>query len=231
MAKKRVMVVDDEELWSDLLKSWLQGAGYTVVTASSGAQALQMAVKDPPDCILLDFILPDKNGSEVTRLLRAAPSCRTVPIVLLTVHQKEKISGLQSGADYFVQKAERPDEILAILHAMFRRRQMDLGILSNGDLTLHPKERAVSMDERPLTALSPKTFDLFYILVQRSPVPVSKEELFKTLEGRDDIGVSRALDLLLNRLRKAIGEGLAERIKSVKGYGYVYIPPSKSPSN
>src|SRR5262249_34721989 len=147
------------------------------------------------------------------RALRASASCRTVPIVLMTAHNKDKVSGLQSGADYFVQKADKPDELLAILQALFRRRQMDAGIVAVGDLSLNPKERAVFREEEFLANLSPKTFDLLYVLVQQSPSPVSKEDLFRRLEGREEIGVSRALDLLLNRLRKAIGGGIADRIK------------------
>jgi len=228
-ARKKILVVDDEELWNDLLKTWLQSAGYKVLCAFSAEEAMHIAFNEAPDCILLDFVLPDKNGSEVCRLLRASSVTRTVPIVLLTAHAKEKISGLQSGADYFVQKTEKPDEVLAILEALFRRRQMDAGIVVQGDLTLQPKDRSVFQGDDLLATLSPKTFELFYILVQRYPAPVGKQELFRRLEGKEEIGVSRALDLLLNRLRKSIGAKIADRIKSVKGYGYVYVAPSPPP--
>jgi DNA-binding response OmpR family regulator len=104
---------------------------------------------------------------------------------------------------------------------------MDAGIAAVGEVSLDPRDRTVRVGEEQTARLSPKTFELFHLLLTRYPAPVDKRELFKTLEGRDEIGVSRALDLLLNRLRKAVGPALADRIKSVKGYGYVYIaePP------
>ena len=226
-AARRLLVVDDEENWQDLLSAWLEAAGYALARAFTGREALKAAREAPPDAVLLDYGLPDITGLEVCRQLRALPATRSIPIVIISAQTKEKVALLQGGADYFVPKSENPAELMAVLEAVFRRRDMDRGVLSLGDLTLDPGTRSVLVKDQPAAVLTPKLFELFRTLVLRSPEPLSREELFRLLEGSDDMGASRALDILLNRLRKALPEDLAGRIKNVKGFGYLYLPPKK----
>lgn len=221
---QKILVVDDNEDWNELVKLWLRNAGYQdVLTASNGTDAITLARKAVPDCILLDLVLPDMDGLEVCKTVRSIPALARTPIVMLTAHRKDKIMGLEYGADYFVQKSENPAELLATLRAVFRRRELDLNIYRKGDVALNLENRQVFFHDLHVVTLTPKTFELFHILLERSPEPVHKEILYSAVEGKKKPELSRALDILMNRLRKGLPVLLERRIKAVKGFGYVYI--------
>jgi DNA-binding response OmpR family regulator len=228
MPNERILIVEDMPDWVNLVKAWLEGAGYkNIESADTGAQALNLAQSSPPDCIVLDLVLPDQSGMEVCRKLRSLPALSRTPVVLLTAHKREKVLGLQSGADYFVGKSEQPHELLATLDAVFRRKRMEEGTLIRGDLVLKSAPRQVFWKERPVATLTPKMFVLLHVLVQNSPQPVSRAEIYKLVEGVDEPGLSRALDVMLNRLRKLLPDDLQSRIVNVKNFGYVFldVPP------
>ncbi|MEK7744184.1 MAG: response regulator transcription factor [Elusimicrobiota bacterium] len=224
MLAQKILVVDDNEDWVELVKLWLKTAGYQdLLIAGNGADAVALARKALPDCILLDLALPDIDGLEVCKTMRSIPALGKTPIVMLTAHRKDKIMGLEYGADYFVQKSENPAEILATLRAVFRRRELDQDIYRKDDISLDLSSRHVFFHDVHVMTLTPKTFELFYILLERSPEPVHKEILFSAVEGKQRPELSRALDILINRLRKALPVLIQRRIKAVKGFGYVYI--------
>ncbi len=224
MRAERILVVEDDAGWIELLKLWFPAAGYARVEyAVTGAQALEAAVSRKPDCVLLDFALPDQNGSAVCGKLRAIPDLARVPVVLFTVHGREKVLGLENGADYFVGKSDNPRELMATLDALFKRARMALGVLNHGELSLRAEDRQVLWKNEPVAALTPKAFALFHILVERGPEPVSREDLFRMVEGVENPGLSRALDVLLNRLKKSLPKELAERIVNVKNFGYCFL--------
>lgn len=221
---RRVLLVDDNEAWIFLVRTWLASAGYKLRSVPDGESALRDAAADPPDCVLLDFNLPDLTGIEVCRRLRGSRAACAVPIVMLSGPSREKAAALEAGADYFISKSENPAELLAVLKAVFRRRELDRGIVALGDLALDPRRREVFLGDALVGTLTPKMFELFYSLVLRSPEPVSREELFRQICESEGEGLSRALDLLLNRLRKCLPEELGRRIRSVQGFGYLYLP-------
>ncbi len=224
MAGQRILMVEDEFMWIELVLQWLKTAGYANVEyAMTGADAIDKAVKNAPECVLLDLELPDQSGMEVCQKLRALPALARVPIVLFTGHKREKVLGLQSGADYFVTKDDKPHELLATLEAVFRRRQLEEGMLSKGGLTLRSSDRRVVWGGHPALELTPKMFTLFFVLVERSPQPVSRADLYRLVEGSQNPGLSRALDVMLNRLRKSLPAELAARVVNVKGFGYVFL--------
>lgn len=225
MPNERILMVDDEPTWVTLVQFWLKGAGYTNLdSAATGLEAIERAQQSPPDCILLDLELPDQSGMEVCRKLRSLPALSRTPVVLFTAHKREKVLGLQSGADYFVGKSEKPHELLATLDAVFRRRQMEEGSLILGDIILKSNLRHVLLKGEVVATLTPKMFVLMHVLVQRSPQPVSRAELYKLVGGVDAPGLSRALDVMLNRLRNSLPPGLCSRIVNVKNFGYVFLP-------
>jgi DNA-binding response OmpR family regulator len=224
MRGERILVVEDDAGWIELLKLWFSSAGYERVEyAVTGAHALEAAVQRKPDCILLDFGLPDQNGSEVCGKLRAIPDLARVPVVMFTAHGREKVLGLENGADYFVGKSESSRELLATLDALFKRARQDLGVLNHGELSLRAADRQVLWKNEPVAALTPKAFALFHILVERGPQPVSREDLFRMVEGVENPGLSRALDVMLNRLKKVLPKELADRIVNVKNFGYCFL--------
>ena len=229
MGSRKILMVEDEVMWVELVTFWLTKAGYTEVrSAATGALGIELAIQEKPDCILLDLVLPDQGGIEICRKLRSRPDLARVPVVLFTGHKREKVLGLQSGADYFVQKEEKPHELLATLEAVFRRRDFEEGNLLRGELVLRSRERIVSWKGEPIS-LSPKMFTLLHVLVERSPEPVSRADLYRLVEGSENPGLSRALDVMLNRLRKALPEPLGQRIVSVKNFGYVFLEEKTQP--
>lgn len=224
MRAEKILVVEDDGGWIELLKLWFSNAGYARVEyAVTGAQALEAAVSRKPDCVLLDFGLPDQNGSVVCGKLRAIPALARVPVVMFTAHGREKVLGLENGADYFVGKSDSSRELMATLDALFRRAQQEPGILHHGDLSLHSADRRVFVKDAPVAELTPKAFALFHILVERGPQPVSRADLFRMVEGVENPGLSRALDVLLNRLKKVLPKDLSERIVNVKNFGYCFL--------
>ncbi|MBI4425925.1 MAG: response regulator transcription factor [Elusimicrobia bacterium] len=227
MPSQRILVVEDEVGWTELLRMWFRMAGYGDVRyAGTGAEALELAIAEPPDCILLDLVLPDQSGMEVCQKLRALPALSRVPVVLFTGHAREKVLGLQNGADYFVPKSEKPHELLATLDAAFRRRESEEGLLRRGELTLRSQDREVRWKGACVARLSPKMFVLLHVLVERSPQPVARADLYRLVEGVENPGLSRALDVMLNRLRKTLPMDLSSRIVNVKSFGYVFLEPA-----
>jgi len=218
-----ILMIEDAPDWIDLVKMWLQRAGHTrFVAARTGAEGLELAARETPDCILLDLGLPDQSGIDVCRKLRALPALARVPIVLFTGHHQDKLNGLQSGADYFVHKKEKPQELLATIDAVFRKRQTEEGLLVRGDLTLRATTREALWKGSAVT-LTPKMFALLHVLVERCPQPVSRADLYRLVEGVEDPGLSRALDVMLNRMRKTLPPELGARISAVKSFGYVFL--------
>jgi len=224
MRPERILVVEDDAGWIELLKMWFPLAGYTQVEyAVTGGEALEAAVQRKPDCVLLDFGLPDQNGCEVCAKLRSIPALARVPVVMFTAHGREKVLGLENGADYFVGKSDSSRELMATLNALFRRAQHALGVLNHGELSLRAEDRQVLWKEQPVASLTPKAFALFHILVERGPQPVSREDLFRMVEGVENPGLSRALDVMLNRLKKSLPKEIADRIVNVKNFGYCFL--------
>lgn len=224
MRAEKILVVEDDAGWIELLKLWFMTAGFGQVEyAVTGAKALEAAVQRKPECVLLDFGLPDQTGGEVCGKLRAIPDLARVPVILFTGHSREKMAGLENGADFFVGKSDNPRELMATLEAVFKRASHDAGLLTHGDLSLRSADRQVLWKGAPVATLTPKAFSLFHILVEKGPQPVSRDDLFRMVEGVENPGLSRALDVMLNRLKKALPKELAERIVNVKNFGYCFL--------
>lgn len=228
MTAERILIVDDEPDIIVLVTMWLEDAGYTNLEAvKTGKAALEAAVSRPPACVLLDLGLPDMGGIEVCQKLRANPVTARASIILFTGHRRDKLAGLEGGADYFVGKTGDPQELLATFDAVFRKKKQEAGVLERGELLLRSGERTVSWRGGAPIALTPKAYTLFHILVERGPSPVSREDLYRLVEGVENPGLSRALDVLLLRLRKALPPEVAGRIVVVKNYGYCYLEQAK----
>lgn len=131
----KILVVEDDDDWTEIIGLWLKTSGYFQVRfASSGAQALKLLKTYTPDCITLDLQLSDQDGSMLCRRIRSLPDTAKVPVIMLTNFAGEKATCLKAGADYFVGKNPNGLEFLATLEALFRRRDMDAGLRRMGDL-------------------------------------------------------------------------------------------------
>lgn len=220
-----ILVVEDDEDWQQLIRLWLKGAKYSEVRyAETAKQALKLAKSRPPDCVILDLHLTDSVGTEVIKKLRALPETARVPILMMTSYSSEKANTLRSGADYFIAKSPNGEELLATLEALFRRRDMDNRLTRKGDIAWRPDTREVYHGDDPAVTLTPKTFELLVTLVERAPAPVGRDELFAMVDNREDPELSRALDIMVNRLRKALPPEVGRRIRAVRGFGYAYVP-------
>jgi two-component system response regulator MprA len=222
----RILAVDDDPQILDLLKRGLAYEGYRVDTAADGPAALVSARDNPPDLVVLDWMLPGMDGLEVCRRLRAGSD---IPILLLTAKTgvPDRVTGLDSGADDYLVKPFNFDELLARVRALLRRRQRTATpqVLRFGKLTLDAAARQVVHDGQTLE-LSTKEFDVLELLMRHPRQVVSRETFYDRIWGYDFGGESNILEVYIRYLRakleKAGGQGL---IQTVRGIGYVLREP------
>ncbi len=217
----KLLLVEDDQTLRDTLTFNLKREGYTVIEASDGVVALDLAREHHPDLILLDIMLPGLDGLTVCRTLRHE---MTVPIVLLTARSGEvdRIVGLDSGADDYIVKPFSVGELLARLRAVLRRgRPEPVMRLESGDLILdlvgHRAWRA-----NQLLNLSPKEFDLLAELMRHKGAVLTRDLLLQRVWGFDFAGDTRTVDVHIRWLREKIEEDPAspKRIETVRGLGY-----------
>jgi phosphate regulon transcriptional regulator PhoB len=224
----RVLVVEDEADIRDLLAFHLERDGYQVTRATTGPEALRQLRAAPPDLVILDLMLPELDGLEVCRRLRADPATATLPVIMLTAKGDEvdRVVGLELGADDYVVKPFSPKEMLARVRAVLRRARAPLSgaPLTVGGITLDGATHQATVSERPLT-LTPKEFDLLRALLEARGRVLSREFLLDRVWGYARAGEieSRTVDVHVRRLRAKLGpEG--ERILTVKNVGYRLDP-------
>ena len=224
----RVLVVEDEADIRDLLAFHLERDGYQVTRATTGPEALRQLRAAPPDLVILDLMLPELDGLEVCRRLRADPATATLPVIMLTAKGDEvdRVVGLELGADDYVVKPFSPKEMLARVRAVLRRARTPLSgaPLTVGGITLDGATHQATVSKRLLT-LTPKEFDLLRALLEARGRVLSREFLLDRVWGYARAGEieSRTVDVHVRRLRAKLGpEG--ERILTVKNVGYRLAP-------
>lgn len=233
MACFNVLYVEDDDAWAELVSKMFSGSPYRIQRASSGAQALSMASKTPPDVVILDIGLPDISGYELLQRLRRLPGIECPPAVAFTSHQQEKIKSLRLGADAFVSKAGGGGDLLPTVEALMRRVELDAGVLVRKNLRLDPRGSSVYLDDRLVATLTVKEFLFFYALVKKSPESISDGQLRRDVLHEDGgLAESRSLVMLATRTRKRLGRILAERIHGSRRFGWRYdVPSDSSPAN
>jgi phosphate regulon transcriptional regulator PhoB len=224
----RVLVVEDEPDIRDLLAFHLERDGYQVTRATTGREALRQLRAAPPDLVILDLMLPELDGLEVCRRLRADPATAALPVIMLTAKGDEvdRVVGLEMGADDYVVKPFSPKEMLARVRAVLRRAHAGMAgaPLAVGGITLDGGTHQATVSGRPLT-LTPKEFDLLRALLEARGRVLSREFLLDRVWGyaRASEIESRTVDVHVRRLRAKLGpEG--ERILTVKNVGYRLDP-------
>jgi DNA-binding response OmpR family regulator len=226
-AAKRILVVEDEENISETLRYNLTREGYEVSQASTGTEALEMARQRHPDLILLDLMLPEMNGLEVCRVLRAE---MTTPIVMLTAKGSEidKVVGLQVGADDYVTKPFSLNELLARVAAVIRRDEMSAGqqhrpseVDEFGSFRIDRAARIVRISANAVH-LSPKEFDLLSLLVTNAGRVLSRTTIIHRVWGSKFFGDHKTVDVHIRWLREKFErfDTVPFRITTVFGVGY-----------
>ena len=216
----RALVVDDEETILEFLGMGLGYEGFTVETASDGPSALAAADRFRPDLVLLDWMLPGLDGVEVCRRLRARGD---VAIIMLTAKGEtdERITGLDAGADDYVPKPFRFQELLARIRAVLRRRDIVLHrVLKAADVTLDRGTREVTRAGQPVD-LTPREFDLLELLLAHPGQVFPRETILNRLWGYTFVGDSNVIDVHIGALREKMGDRPPKLIQAVRGVGYV----------
>ncbi|HOU40970.1 MAG TPA: response regulator transcription factor [Promineifilum sp.] len=221
---RRILVVDDDREVVRLIRAYLEQAGFEVLMAYDGDTAVHVIRRDRPDLLLLDLMLPGKDGWEITRLVRSDPALARTPIIMLTarVDDTDKIIGLELGADDYVTKPYNPREVVARVRA--RLRQPDVAppaTLRAGRLEMDARRREVRVDGRPVE-LTPTEFNLLHVLMQQAGYVLTRSELARLALGIDFEGVERTLDSHIRNLRQKIEPDPANPIyvQTVYGVGY-----------
>ncbi len=222
MSGELILVVDDEPNIVQLARLYLERDGFQVTSAGDGTAALQAAERLKPALMVLDLMLPELDGLEVCRRLRAQNS--SLPILMLTARDDDvdKILGLEMGADDYLTKPFNPREMVARVKAILRRgasaiRQAGKA-LHIGDLVIDPASREVSIDGQPVS-LRTQEFDLLLVLAEHKGLVLSREQLLEKAWGYDYYGQSRTVDVHVGHLRRKLA-GSHVRIETITGVGY-----------
>ena len=220
----KILVVEDEEAISHLLKYNLTAEGYEVNIVDDGDDALISAEEFQPDIILLDWMLPNVSGIEICRQLRARKETRAIPVIMLTARAEEedRLRGFDKGADDYVTKPFSMKELVARIHAVLRRTNPETAtnIITFGDIALDRETMRVTRAEQTVD-LGPTEFRLLETLIKRPGRVYSREQLLDRVWGQDIYVEVRTVDVHVGRLRKALNKGgLADPIRTVRASGY-----------
>ncbi len=227
MAKAHILVVDDDKSIVKVVRSYLEQAGYDVSTALDGEHALHLLRSERPDLMVLDLMLPDRDGWEITRIVRNDQSLGAMPIIMLTarVEDTDKIIGLELGADDYMTKPFNAREIVARVRALLRRVQFGRIAppphLRVGGLVLDPDQHSLTVDDRPIE-LTRTEFTLLHVLMSSVGHTFTRDELLEKTMGYAYEGMGRTLDTHISNLRKKIepDPGNPTYIQTVYGVGY-----------
>jgi two-component system, OmpR family, response regulator len=223
----RVLVIEDDQEAARLLARGLREEGWVVDVAHSGETGDEMASVNSYDAIVLDWLLPDREGIAVCRSLRA--SGLHVPILLLTARDavEDRVLGLNAGADDYLPKPFAFAELLARLHALLRRSELTRPVLLTvGDLTLDPKSHVVTRGGAPIS-LTPREYAILETLMRRAGEVVSRVHLGESVWESDLDSLTNLVDVHISHLRRKVDRsGAPPLIHTVRGYGYRLGPPS-----
>ncbi len=224
---KLILVVDDEPRLTNLVRGYLEGEGYGVVTAANGRDALFAARDHKPDLIVLDLMMPEMDGWEFLRLHRQE---RNTPIIMLTarVDDVDKIAGLEMGADDYLAKPFSPRELVARVRAVLRRASVapdEPEQLRSGDLVLDVDGRSLTK-QGELIELTPMEFELLATLMRSPGRAFSRLELLERSQGYAYDGYERTVDVHIKNLRKKIEPDTTKPryVLTVFGVGYRFNP-------
>jgi two-component system, OmpR family, response regulator len=223
----RLLVVDDEKTILELLSGSLRFAGFDVMTAASGTEALRAAAASRPDLILLDVMMPDGDGFEVVRRMReSGPS---IPVIFVTARDgvRERVAGLALGGDDYITKPFSLDEVLERIRAVLRRtgRAAAARRLRVAGLELDEDSHEVRRDGT-LVALTPTEFRLLRFLMQNAGRVLSRGQILDHVWDHDPAGEGNVVEPCVSYLRRKVDQGEPRLIHTVRGVGYVLrIPP------
>ena len=219
-----VLVVEDERDIAAMLRYNLEREGFAVRETGDGEEALAEIGEDPPDLVVLDWLLPSVSGLEVCRALRRARATRALPVIMLTarVEEEDRVRGLDAGADDYVPKPFSVAELVARVRAVMRRARPAFGRarLTHADIEMNLETWRVRRGGSPVV-LGPTEFRLLRHFLEYPRRVFSREQLLDSVWGRDVAIEPRTVDVHIRRLRKAINpDGAPDAIRTVRSAGY-----------
>lgn len=229
-----VLLIDDDIELSKLLEEYLQSEQFHLDAAHDGPSGLQKALAGQYAVVVLDVMLPGMSGLDVLKQLRQKSA---VPVLMLTARGSEldRILGLELGADDYLAKPFNPRELVARLRAILRRTAGGAAATPSqpvhlADVDVHPESRSVNCSGKPVT-LTGAEFDLLYAFLRSPGKIISREDLTQAALGRPMSPMDRSIDVHVSNLRRKLGpyDGEQERIKAIRGSGYVYLLPGEQP--
>ncbi len=230
---QRILVVDDDREIVRLVRAYLEKEHYQVLIANDGQTALHMVRREHPNLIVLDLMLPDRDGWEITRTIRNDSTLHSIPIIMLTarIEDTDKIIGLELGADDYITKPFNPREMVARVRSVLRRSQGDDNfkkdtILQCGALLMDVGRREVIMDTQPVD-LTVTEFELLRALMEHPGYAMTRADLIERSLGYDYESVERSLDSHIKNLRKKIEPDPRHPtyIQTLYGVGYRLAGP------
>lgn len=222
MVKQKVLIVDDEVSIQELIRFNLDQAGFDTEVASDGLEAVEMHESYKPDLIVLDLMLPGKDGYDVCKEIRRTSN---VPIIMLTAKETEleRVLGLELGADDYMTKPFSPLELVARIKAVLRRASgqetQDENEYKVGNIFLQVDTREVKVHDEPID-LTRKEFDLLHIFMQNMGKVLTREVLLQKVWGYEYEGETRTVDVHIRHLRRKLGPEGETRIETIHGVGY-----------
>ena len=221
-----ILIADDEPNQLELMSFNLSNAGYSIIKATNGKEAIELIENHSPDLIILDWMMPKMSGIDVCRTLRSRPETKQIPIIILSARSEDsdKSLGLDTGADDYISKPFSPKELISRVKALLRRARPALvnDILQHNDLTLSLSEMKVTYKNNNVK-LGPKEFKLLTLLMERPGHIFSRGKLLDLVWGHGVYVEERTVDVHMSRLRKALktaSDKNLDPIRTVRDGGY-----------
>ncbi len=225
MTKSTILIIEDEEDIRELVKYNLQRDGFTVLEAESGEKGLTMVERTPPDLILLDLMLPGKDGLDICRTLKRNESTQNIPVVMMTARGEESdiVMGLELGAEDYVVKPFSPKVLCARVKAVLRRNAIapELApddVIRIHDLVIHPGRHEVLVKDKPVD-LTATEFRVLHFLARRPGWVFTRYQIVDAVHGEDYPVTERSVDVQVVGLRRKLKRG-GKYIETVRGIGY-----------
>jgi len=222
--KSRILIIEDEEDIRELVRYNLEREGFSVSEAESGEEGLKKTSKKRPDLILLDLMLPGKDGMQVCRELKQNEEARSIPIIMMTARGEESdiVAGLELGAEDYIVKPFSPKVLMARVKAALRRhtspQPADEEVLSIGDLVIHPGRHQVTVGGKPVD-LTATEFGVLHLLARRPGWVFTRYQIVDAVHGEDYPVTERSVDVQIVGLRKKLKKA-GTLIETVRGIGY-----------
>jgi two-component system phosphate regulon response regulator OmpR len=231
--ENRALIVDDDAKLRKLLREYLEGNGFRVITLSDGSKVLDCIEAESPDILILDIMLPGKNGLDVLREIRQKSK---VPVIMLTAkgEDADRIVGLELGADDYLPKPFNPRELLARMKAVMRRSLQEASnetlpsreenVIEAGGLSLNKSKQNVLVDNKEVE-LSSTEYKILEALMSHPNVILSRDQIMNFARGRDFMAFDRSIDVHISKLRSKLemDPRSPKRIKTIWGSGYMLV--------